>query len=68
MKRGSGLKRYFMQCGLQSASCRGLVMRHWLRDMIGRWRANRIRTKQILALHRTIEKNRATLDNGGILP
>lgn len=40
-------------------------MRRWISDLLGRWKANRIRTRAGLDFIRTYNRNRAILDNGG---
>lgn len=42
-------------------------MRRWLHDILGRWQARRIRTREIQENYRTYDRNRATLENGGTL-
>ena len=40
-------------------------MRRWIHNLIGRWKQNRIRTKQARDAFRTYEQNQVTLEEGG---
>ena len=42
-------------------------MVHWIKDIIGRWQAQRIRTKKIRNDYRIFERNLMTLERGGLL-
>lgn len=45
----------------------GDVMRLRIKNILGRWRERRIRTKRIRKDYRTYARNRATLEKGGTL-
>ena len=42
-------------------------MRRWIKDILGRWAAQRIRTKKFRDDYRMYEKNGVILENGGWL-
>jgi len=44
-----------------------MIVRRWLKDILGRWRERRIRTKRIRNLYRIIDRNKEILNNGGRL-
>lgn len=44
-----------------------VIMGLWIYNVIGRWKAQRIRSEKIRELYRAYNRNKAILENGGRL-